>query len=368
MPLAIRATLAPALALALLAPSTLYAQTPPASPDATGAPATSAPPRQRPPRIVRLGVTTPGIQRPLDSIEKIATFPVEGSPDWSVVVPAGLWVSSASANHVVQLLSSSNTVGIIADVPRPCAGIISAFDSIWVPSCAYRARPNAPPPGNAAQPARYHPPRPRHRQDRPPPSPPTPPTPRAESPPEPAPSGSSSNRRSSSASTPRPTPSPPRSTCPANPKTPPSPMASSGSPATATTRCSRSIPSRCPSSPPSPSAPSRASSSPATAPSGRSTRATAASPASTSSPAKLVATIPCGIQGSGGDITFGEGSVWAAMFDFPITQVDPKTNAVVKQWAGNGGDGIRAGGGSIWLSNLRQGNVLALLPQPEIAS
>ena len=77
---------------------------------------------------------------------------------------------------------------------------------------------------------------------------------------------------------------------------------------------------------------------------------------------KLVANIACGIQGSGGDITFGEGYIWAAMFDFPITQVDPKTNTVVKQWAGQGGDGIRAGGGSIWLSNLRQGNVWRFPP------
>ena len=77
---------------------------------------------------------------------------------------------------------------------------------------------------------------------------------------------------------------------------------------------------------------------------------------------KFLATIPCGIPGSGGEITFGAGSVWATMFDFPLTQVDPKTNEVVKQWAGKGGDGIRFGFGSVWLSNLRQGNVWRLSP------
>ena len=33
---------------------------------------------------------------------------------------------------------------------------------------------------------------------------------------------------------------------------------------------------------------------------------------------KVVATIACGIPGSGGEITFGAGSVWATMFDFPL--------------------------------------------------
>ena len=78
---------------------------------------------------------------------------------------------------------------------------------------------------------------------------------------------------------------------------------------------------------------------------------------------KLIATIPCGIPGPGGELSFGEGSVWAAMFDFPVTQIDLKTNTVVKQWAGQGGDGIRAGLGSVWLSNLRQGTVWRFSPQ-----
>ena len=77
---------------------------------------------------------------------------------------------------------------------------------------------------------------------------------------------------------------------------------------------------------------------------------------------KVVATIACGIPGSGGEITFGAGSVWATMFDFPLTQVDAATDKVVKQWAGQGGDGMRFGFGSVWLSNLRQGNVWRLSP------
>ena len=73
--------------------------------------------------------------------------------------------------------------------------------------------------------------------------------------------------------------------------------------------------------------------------------------------AKVVATIEAGIPGTGGEIAFGEGHVWATIPQIPVTQVDPATNAVVKQWVGPGGDSIRAGHGSVWLSNLREQNV-----------
>ena len=78
---------------------------------------------------------------------------------------------------------------------------------------------------------------------------------------------------------------------------------------------------------------------------------------------KLVATIECGLQGEGGEITFGAGSVWAALFDFPLTQVDVKTNLPIRQWAGKGGDGVRFGFDSVWLSNLMQGTVWQISPE-----
>jgi len=80
---------------------------------------------------------------------------------------------------------------------------------------------------------------------------------------------------------------------------------------------------------------------------------------------KLVATIQCGVPGMGGEITYGAGHVWATMFDFPITEIDPATNSVVKQWGGPGGDGLRFGLGSLWLSNGRQGNVWRLSPDQQ---
>jgi streptogramin lyase len=66
---------------------------------------------------------------------------------------------------------------------------------------------------------------------------------------------------------------------------------------------------------------------------------------------KLLATIPAGIPGFGGEIAFGGGAVWATVFKFPITKVDPATNIVTGQWHGAGGDSIRYGHGSIWLTS-----------------
>ena len=58
---------------------------------------------------------------------------------------------------------------------------------------------------------------------------------------------------------------------------------------------------------------------------------------------KVVATIEAGLTGTGGEIAFGLGHVWATLFQIPITEIDPASNTVVHQWVGDGGDSIRAG-------------------------
>ncbi len=78
---------------------------------------------------------------------------------------------------------------------------------------------------------------------------------------------------------------------------------------------------------------------------------------------KVVATIEAGIPGGGGEIAVGEGSVLATSFGYPITRIDPSSNQVVQQFFGPGGDAIRVGLGSVWLSNLRAGNVWRLDPR-----
>jgi streptogramin lyase len=81
----------------------------------------------------------------------------------------------------------------------------------------------------------------------------------------------------------------------------------------------------------------------------------------------VVAEIEVGIPGPGGDISAGEGSVWATSFQFPVSRIDPKTNKVVQQFEGKGGDAIRAGRGSVWLSDLQAGVEWRLDPKKVVA-
>ena len=83
---------------------------------------------------------------------------------------------------------------------------------------------------------------------------------------------------------------------------------------------------------------------------------------------KVVATIEAGIPGGGGEIAVGDGSVWVTSFEYPITRIDVSTNKVVQQFYGDGGDAIRFGLGSVWLSNLRAANVWRLDPKRIVAT
>lgn len=70
---------------------------------------------------------------------------------------------------------------------------------------------------------------------------------------------------------------------------------------------------------------------------------------------EITATIPVGIPGVGGEICYGADSVWAAKFAIPLTRIDTKTNKVSRQWVGRGGDALRFGYDSIWLTDYHRG-------------
>jgi virginiamycin B lyase len=70
---------------------------------------------------------------------------------------------------------------------------------------------------------------------------------------------------------------------------------------------------------------------------------------------KVTATIPVGIPGVGGDICYGGDSVWTTKFGIPLTRIDTKTNKVSRQWVGRGGDALRFGRESIWLTDYHRG-------------
>ncbi len=70
---------------------------------------------------------------------------------------------------------------------------------------------------------------------------------------------------------------------------------------------------------------------------------------------RVIATIQAGIPGHGGEICYGGGVVWATLMGIPLTNIDAQANRVEKQWKGPGGDSVRFGHDSIWLTSLREG-------------
>jgi len=75
---------------------------------------------------------------------------------------------------------------------------------------------------------------------------------------------------------------------------------------------------------------------------------------------KVLASIQAGIPGTGGDIDYGADSIWLSVFDVPLTRVDATTNMVVKQWIGKGGDSLRFGFDSLWITDYKEGLLLRI--------
>ncbi len=73
---------------------------------------------------------------------------------------------------------------------------------------------------------------------------------------------------------------------------------------------------------------------------------------------KVIKTVELNVPGVDGEIKFGEGAIWVTMAGFPLTRIDPATDKVAQQFHGSGGGAIEIGGGFIWLSNIDRGNCL----------
>jgi YVTN family beta-propeller protein len=81
---------------------------------------------------------------------------------------------------------------------------------------------------------------------------------------------------------------------------------------------------------------------------------------------KVIATIQVGIPGAGGDIGYGADSVWPTVLAIPLTQIDARTNQIVRQWVGSGGDSLRFGFDSLWLTDYKKG-LLSRIPIPQLS-
>lgn len=77
----------------------------------------------------------------------------------------------------------------------------------------------------------------------------------------------------------------------------------------------------------------------------------------------VTATIPLGLPGTGGDITYGNDIVFVTELGVPLTLIDARTDRPLVQWMGPGGDSLRFGHGSIWLTDYRNGSLIRIDPK-----
>lgn len=79
---------------------------------------------------------------------------------------------------------------------------------------------------------------------------------------------------------------------------------------------------------------------------------------------RVAATIQVGIPGPGGDVAWGAGSIRTSVFKAPLTAIDGKTNKVIRQWVGAGGDSLRFDHDSMGLTGYKRGT-LSRIPYRE---
>jgi virginiamycin B lyase len=70
----------------------------------------------------------------------------------------------------------------------------------------------------------------------------------------------------------------------------------------------------------------------------------------------------------GGNLAFGDGSLWVTQSGFPLTRIDPESDMVKQQFWGAGGGSIAAGPGAIWLANVKEGTLWRLDPKRIMAT
>jgi virginiamycin B lyase len=301
---------------------------------------------KRPPRP---GVKEPGVRREMSALTPIAVFPAEGVPDWQVVTEDAVWVSNGPKNTLHRLDPKTNTVAAVIEVGRrPCSGLAAGFGSVWVPNCGDKTVSRVDIATNTVIAT--------------------------------IPAGPAQSEGGPAAS-------PDSIWILSDPKG----VLSRIDPTTNTVVAEIEVPSGSYAavygdgaiwiSSTEHSVVTRVD-----AVSGKVTEKIEVGPNPRflafgggsvwtlnqgdgtvsrvdAKTRKLVANIECGIPGTGGEIAYGEDHVWVTVFEIPLTQIDPETNRVVKQWVGPGGDAVRVGHGSVWLSNLRQQNIWRLDPK-----
>jgi virginiamycin B lyase len=300
----------------------------------------------------KAGVQNPGVQHAMAELVPLATFALEGRPDWMAATSDAVWVTSSNLNHVVRLDAKSNHPGIIVPVAEPCAGLAVAFGSLWIPSCGehavirVNAETGAPQAKILAAPADSE-------------------------------GGIASGAGSIWIVTSK-----------------QNELARNGSELTRIDPATNAVIAhiRLPAGSFNPIF-AEGSIWVSSNTSGTLVRVdpdlnkivseTAVGPMPRfltlgagsiwvlnqgdgtvarvdASTGKRTALIVAGVPGHGGEVAFGAGAVWISVIGYPITRIDPDTNTVTGQWHGEGGDSIRVAHGSIWLTDLTGARVWRL--------
>lgn len=314
------------------------------------APPPTAPIKKAPggPRIVRPGVITPGVKRGMDTIKPTAEISIPGVPDWQVVTKDALWVSNGPKNTVHRIDARTNAQTTIEVGPRPCSGLAQGFGSVWVPLCGERGTGKGKGLARVDLKTRKL---------------------IATIPVGPADSEGGLTVSKDSVwilSDPKGILTridPKTNQVKAEIAVPAGSVAAAFAEGAIWVTANQSgklvkIDAKTNSVlkeievGPQPRFLTAGGGSVWTVNQGDGTitRVNAKSDA-------IEAKIEAGIPGGGGEVSYGRGGLWVTVFDIPITFIDARTNLVTKQWTGPGGDAIRYGHMSIWLSNLRQQNV-----------
>ncbi len=311
------------------------------------------------------------VQRPMAALAPQTEFAIEGRPDWMAVTPDGVWVTSSSANHVVRLNVWTNEADHVVTVSKPCSGLATGFGGLWIPSCGdgklvevdaisgkpWREVAVAPADSeggvttgagsvwivSAAQ---------------------------SETTPDTAPEPAAGKRRAVPLKVVLDRIDPMKGVVVARIPLPDgsyNPLFAAGSVWVTCNKGNALV-----------RVDPKTNAVAGTTPTGKMPRFLTFGAGSVwtlnqgdgtvtrvdAKTGRVVATIAAGIPGLGGEIAFGEGSVWATVFGFPITRIDPTTNRVTEQWVGTGGDSIRVAHGSVWLTYL-MGAKVARIPTPQ---
>lgn len=83
---------------------------------------------------------------------------------------------------------------------------------------------------------------------------------------------------------------------------------------------------------------------------------------------KSVKTIETSVAGAAGAMAFGLGSLWLTQEGFPLTRIDPQAETVAQQFWGAGGGAIQVAANALWLSNRNEKTLWRIDPKRVMAT